>query len=347
MFISKGYNGVYDLYFLNPITSKRTKISTGTTNLKQAEKFKKSFSIEDHSNPSNNIEENCIKTLEDLKVVALEYAKTNYSSNTLELYNLSIKDLIRIIGNRPLFNLRLKDFEAFKVKRINEVSRTTVNIEIRTIKAIFNLAFKFGYVEQNLTKGLTQLSIPEKEKLSFNDSDVSGLIKAIDKPVLKDIVVFTLHTGCRISEVLNLQVKDINLINNIIIIRNKPNFKTKTGKMRLLPIPEKLISLLNEKCQFLKPDSYLFSNLYGERYNSDYISQSFKKSIRKIRLPEKYHFHCLRHTYITKLIKNGVNINFVKELAGHSDIQTTMGYIHIEVEDLRKAINTIKFAVKV
>ncbi len=72
--------------------------------------------------------------------------------------------------------------------------------------------------------------------------------------------------------------------------------------------------------------------------------KKFKKYLRQARLPEKYHFHCLRHTFITNLIKNGVNINYAKQLAGHSDLNTTMGYIHIETEDLREAVNLVKVA---
>jgi site-specific recombinase XerD len=67
----------------------------------------------------------------------------------------------------------------------------------------------------------------------------------------------------------------------------------------------------------------------------------FKKYLRILGIHEKYHFHCLRHTFITNLIKKGVNINFVKEIAGHTDIETTMNYIHIVTEDLRKAVNLI------
>ena len=71
------------------------------------------------------------------------------------------------------------------------------------------------------------------------------------------------------------------------------------------------------------------------------MTRLFKKYVRKAELPEKFHFHCLRHTFITELIKNGININYVKELAGHSDIKTTMNYIHIITDDLRKAVNSI------
>jgi len=65
--------------------------------------------------------------------------------------------------------------------------------------------------------------------------------------------------------------------------------------------------------------------------------------LRKLNFPEKFHYHSLRHSFITNLIKSGVNINYVKEIAGHSEIKTSLGYIHIVTEDLREAVNKIKF----
>ncbi len=75
---------------------------------------------------------------------------------------------------------------------------------------------------------------------------------------------------------------------------------------------------------------------YGARMRIFYVSKEFKKILRSINFPEKFHFHCLKHAFITNLIKVGVNINYVKEIAGHSDIHTTMNYIHILTEDLRR-----------
>ncbi len=75
---------------------------------------------------------------------------------------------------------------------------------------------------------------------------------------------------------------------------------------------------------------------YGARMRIYYLREELKKILRTINLPEKFHFHCLKHTFITNLIKAGVNINYVKEIAGHSDIHTTMNYIHILTEDLRR-----------
>ncbi|HEY5536423.1 MAG TPA: tyrosine-type recombinase/integrase [Ignavibacteria bacterium] len=69
---------------------------------------------------------------------------------------------------------------------------------------------------------------------------------------------------------------------------------------------------------------------------------NIKDILRKLNFDNKFHFHCIRHTFISSLIKSGVNINYVREIAGHSEIRTTMNYIHLSTEDLREAMNKIQ-----
>jgi|SRR4030095_15059243 len=339
MYLSKGYKGIYDLYFTNPSTGKRSKLSTGKSNLRDAMKYRNDFQI-DLLNQSQPKVTNLIQLQEDV----LEYVKYNFSLKTLEAYRLSLSNLIRILGNRALGLLGMKDFEKYKNERVSSVSKTTVNIEIRTIKAILNYAVRNGYLKTNPALNVRQFSIPEKEKLAFNSEELKKLLEAIADTLIKKITLFGLYTGCRLSEILHVQGKDLDFGKMILTIRNKVDFKTKTGKIRLIPISEELHSLIGN-FKGNSEEDYLFSFDGKNIVSRDFVSHKFKKYLRKAKLPEKYHFHCLRHTFITNLIKNNVSINFVKELAGHSDIQTTMSYVHIGLEDMRKAVNDLKIAI--
>lgn len=340
MYLSKGYKGLYDLYFINPFTGKRTKISTHKSTLKEAKKFRDEFQIDTYS----KIAKAKIINLEDLRVEVLVYAKNNMAEKTYDLYRRSLTNLINIIGNRQLSLVGMRDIENFKNVRVQTIRKSSANMEFRTLKAIFNYAVKCGIIKTNPAVNVKQFKLPEKEKLAFTSEHIKSLLDITSDPIIKRITKFGLYTGCRLNEILNIQISDINVTEKFIIIRNKADFKTKTGKIRLIPITEGLESLLEP---FLAhPGHYYFFSFDGPtRLNKDFVSQKFKKYLRKAELPEKYHFHCLRHTFITNLIKSGVPINFVKELAGHSDIQTTMGYVHIELEDLREAMTTIKIAI--
>ena len=73
------------------------------------------------------------------------------------------------------------------------------------------------------------------------------------------------------------------------------------------------------------------------------VSFEVVRNSSKLGFPEKYHFHCLRHTFITLLARKGVNIYDLKQLAGHSDIKTTELYMHNVTDDLRNAVNMLKY----
>ena len=342
MYLSKGYKGIYDLYFESPITGKRTKITTGKTTLPEAIKFRNAF---DPDSPTQQtITKQSIPLLSDLKLEVLEYAKNNMANSTFELYKKAITNLINFIGNKRLDSLAFLDLERFKNHRAVSVSKTSANMEIRTIKAILNFALRSGLINKNPADGIKQFRLPEKEKMSFSQQDLMKLFNVITDPIIGRITLFALNSGCRLSEILNVQLKDINFEESYITVRNKADFKTKSGKIRCIPFSEGLESIVSPY-KGKSGESYLFSFKGPYRLNKDYVSQKFKKYLRAAGLPEKFHFHCLRHTFITNLIKKGVPVSFVKELAGHSDIQTTMGYVHIELSDLRRPMELVKIAI--
>lgn len=126
------------------------------------------------------------------------------------------------------------------------------------------------------------------------------------------------YTGCRLGELLN---SSIDLTKRIINIHNSPTFKNKkkTGKIRQIPINTTLYNILEEHTSRMPSALFNFKHPH-------YVAKFMKVYIRRAGLPDHLHFHNLRHTFITNLIKKGVSIYKVKELAGHADITTTIGY---------------------
>ena len=333
MFLSKHKNGIYYVHYTDDITGKRNAITTKEKYKPEAIKF-----LSDIKNNLKNKNKEKLKVhyLSELKTEVMNYVLNNMEYSTCKLYKAVFDNMIRIFNDKPIKLIKTGDIELYKTIRIDEVTKATVNKDINTMKAIFNIAIRFDWLVINPVKNVKKLSIPEKEYLAFTDVEIKTILNKIENQSVKNFITFASLTGCRLNEIVNLQWKDINFSERVFTIRNKPNFRTKTGKIRQIPISDNLYNLLSNivninagknTLNFIYPERYIFENPNNYKYSKNYVSKYFKDILRSLNFNEKYHFHCLRHTFITNLIKKGVNINFVKEIAGHSEIGTTMNYI--------------------
>lgn len=109
-------------------------------------------------------------------------------------------------------------------------------------------------------------------------------------------------------------------------------YNDKANRVETIPLNTACLEVFNMK---VKSIDRIFP------YRSEFISKSFKKLLRSLNFDESYHFHCLRHTFITNLVNRGTHFDIVKKLARHSNIQTTLGYIHTTSDELRKAVESL------
>lgn len=347
MFLSKNKNtrGRYYVYYRDE-NGNRKAVSTGSAFKNEALIFLVAVANKLKERNNVNPSPKPLKMFSELEHNITDYVSNNYRKGTAKIYNNVFKSFKKILGDKPLNQITSHDIECYKSYRLKEVSPTTCNINISTLKSIYNIGIKFGWCVHNPVKGIRKINIPQKERLCLSEEEIEKLLKEVEKDtIMENIILFGLYTGCRLNELLNLQWKNIDLKERVIYIRNKEDFKTKTGKTRLIPFGEKLYAVISKMVRteknvikFHSPEAYFFSKSDNEKYSDSYITHRFKYYIRKAGLPEKYHFHCLRHTFITICIKSGINVNYVQALAGHSELKTTLGYTHIGIEDLKKAI---------
>ena len=342
-FISKDTSrgGVFYLYYFDS-EGKRQRKSLKTIDRKKAESELLKFNqVQEETRLQKLLEESKKYTLRKFSSDILAYIKLNHSFGTHRLYETTLKYLQDFLNpEKELSEISIQDIELFKGQRLRFVKPTTVNSYLRKIKASFNHAIKLGLVKTNPASNISFLREFQNEKKVFSDRQLENLISAINNNMVRHFVLFGAYTGCRLSEILNVEWADIDFKDKTIIIKNKDNFKTKTGKIRRLPISEKLYVILS-KMYYEGKEGYVFLNELNLPFTKDAITKRFKIYLSKANLPSFFHFHCLRHTFITNLIKKGVSIYLVKELAGHSDIKTTIGYTHIVTEDLRQAVNIL------
>jgi len=345
MFRQKSYffkKGNYYYLYYKDLNSKWKNISTGCSKKKDAEKWSHEF-LSNKLNPvkrSLQVAQNSFKTLQ---ANINSYNDINLSKSTNEIYKRVMNNFSRIINKEELNDIQMSDIENYKNVRSNEVTKTTVNIEIRTLKTIFRYAVKNKFILNNPALDVKQFSIPEKEKPTFTSQQLENLLILMN-PLFRNITLIAIYTGCRLNEILNLEYRNINLKERTIEIVNKPSFKTKSGKIRRIPISQELFVILTNNI-FVDEDrkGYIFCNPWGSTFNKSYVSRKFKSYLRIAGLPESLHLHCLRHTFITELIKNNVDVFKVMKIVGHSSIKTTLGYTHLFVDDIRNEMEKLKF----
>jgi integrase len=326
-FISKGFAGYYYLYYFDFEREKREKKSTRTRIQSQAfrfmEKFKKTY--------LNNRSQIDVNTIADLRDIILKYQSNVLEKGTLDLYKRILNNLINIISNKPLRLVTFLDLERYKATRIIYVKPVTVNIELRTLKAAFNYAKKLGAIIENPVNPVKQLVIPDKPRLCFSDDELKSLISKIDRDIVRNFTLLNLYTGCRLSEVVNLQWQDIDFENGTIYIRNKEGFKTKTRKERKIPISKDLLELLKNMrgandegnvLQYYKPEDYLFPKKDGTKYSTSHFSKLFKKQVLKAGLDKRLHYHDMRHTALTCLARKNVPLYQIKEIIIFNIVET-------------------------
>ncbi len=130
----------------------------------------------------------------------------------------------------------------------------------------------------------------------------------------------------------------------VIKVAITETFMTKIKSERIIPINERLFQMLRS----IQPKvhsigrNYIFRKSNGQPYTVSYVSHEFKEAARKVGVGEDIHFHSLRHSFASNLVKRGVPIVTVKELLGHTDIKTTMVYSHVRREDLVIAVKMLE-----
>lgn len=332
--------GVYYFYFIGS-DGKRKKKSLRTTDYNEA--IVRASQLIDHKNKLQNTNEVVAEqnelTLGQLRDIILQHVQTNYSHGSYQLYNSTFKYLISELGeSKSIKSITANNIETFKANRLQHVKQPTVNCHLRKIKASFNYAIKHDLIKNNPAKNTIFLREPETERKVYSKEELSKLVEMSKGSIIESLVIFGIYTGCRLSELCNLEWSDIDLKENTITIRNKSDFTTKTGKIRQIPINDKLVAYIKT---IDNKEGYIFTHQDNRKFSKDFGSRNFRRLVGLAGLPSYLNFHCLRHTFITNLIRQGVSIYLVKELAGHSDLKTTLGYTHIVTEDLRSAVNML------
>ena len=199
---------------------------------------------------------------------------------------------------------------------------------------VYGLRYYYRLLGMN-KKAIALPSLKRDTKLPviLNRSELKELFSA--PGLLKHRVVLSLiySAGLRGREVINLKIGDIDFERMTIHIR-----QTKYKKDRIVPLSPYIAKGLKKYIRAEHPEKWLFNGKnIGQAYSVKGLSWIMRETLKKTSIKKEVNLHSLRHSYATHLLEEGVNIVTLKDLLGHSNITTTMIYLHVAQCELMKA----------
>ena len=325
------------VYFRN---GKRTTISTGTSNKKEAEKFLTSF-IPESREPAP-VKKHSIK-LSSFISEYKTYVSNIYSEKYLKkAVTPSFNRLQAFIPDIVLNLITSKDIDQF-ISSVYAKSKYAASLYHRTLKAAFNKAMVWDYLVENPFNKIKSPKVAKSFPAYISVAELILILSKTDDQLLKDIFITAFYTGMRLNELLSMQWNWIDFSREVITIKNSNDFNTKNKIERVIPIHPKIKKILQAHLQICNQSktSFIFYRKPGIKLNGEFISKQFKKAVRSAELNDNIHFHSLRHSFASALVQRGISLYAVKELLGHENIKTTQIYSHLQKNNLSQVVNLI------
>ncbi len=289
------------------------------------------------------------KTLE--KFLDYLIIEKNRSDNTIRSYQTDIELLFEFLTSRGLSSF--KEIQTDFIKewivslKKNNISNTTISRRISSIKVFFNFLVKNNLIEINptlkiiapkLNKVLPNILGQKQAEQLLTQAAIYEVEEESQEVRIRDYAILEVlySTGIRVSELVGLDVEDINFSNLTLKVLGKGK------KERFVPfgIParEAIDKYLKDSRNSLndKNSHALFLGLRGKRLNVRQVRRILNKAMDQIENSKEVSPHDLRHSAATHMLEAGADLRIVQELLGHSSLATTQKYTHVTIERLRE-----------
>jgi integrase len=230
--------------------------------------------------------------------------------------------------------LMARDIKASDVEALldgNGYRPATVKNKMIVLSNVWAFAVRQGYFKENEMKKCRRPALEILPPLEVQEASIDAIIEKC-RPGAKQILQVLKYTACRPSEVLRLQVRDINLARRAILLRH-----TKTKRSRTVPMAKKLIGIFEAILVGKSENDFLFPD--EDRKTLRYAFDQAKEAAG---VTERIFPQALRHFALTKFLDvTGGDLRAAAQLAGHSQIQTTMRYTHRPEAVVKKGVDKL------
>ncbi len=242
-------------------------------------------------------------------------------AKTIRTYVYTIEKFLRTYHLEP-HHITKDHIERYIIQLIKwNRAGSTISVHLHALRFFYT-----HILGKRLMLSIPNIKTTKRLPEVLTQEEIVSFFNAITNQKHKLLMFFTYGSGFRVSEVVSLRVRDLDLVTGLGWIRDG-----KGGKDRMFIIPERLKSELYQWiAQYnLQPDDWLFAGYNVEHYSDSSIRAIVKRARITAGIIKRISPHTLRHSFATHLLENGYTLLEVKELLGHSRIETTMVYTHI------------------
>lgn len=264
--------------------------------------------------------ENWIKKLHQVLILK------EYGKGTLRNYVQEMTLLFKYCHSKEVEHITQQDIEQYLmyIKEVHKVGRAKCRSVAQSCSFFFKRVLQVGYIVPSNLYPKKQFLLPD----IMSEDQVNQLMRTRLNLKEKCVVGLLYGSGMRISEVCNLRVKDIESGEKRIKV-----YQGKGGKDRYTLLPASLIGdMRNYYIESGKPKEYFFTSKQTKQAHSIRAMQVVVNNamVKAGYERGKYTAHTLRHSFATHMLNTGNNIHVIKTLLGHSKIETTMVYLHLQ-----------------
>jgi integrase/recombinase XerD len=260
----------------------------------------------------------------------------NYAPGTIEAYVAGVARLARHFGRSP-DQVTAEELRSFQLALVDRhVSWSLFNQTV--------CALRFFY---RVTLGRTDdvpmipfARTPRKLPSVLSPQEVLRLLEAADTGRDRALLQTAYALGLRLSELIHLQVTDIDSSRMVVHVR-----QGKGAKDRLVPLSPRLLNELRSYWLKHRPRPWLFPGAKQTPLCASAVQRRLHRVVIKSGLSKHVTMHTLRHSYATHLLEAGIDVVTLQRLLGHSSLETTTHYLHISTQRLRETPSLLDLLV--
>ncbi|MCX5634109.1 MAG: tyrosine recombinase XerC [Phycisphaerae bacterium] len=229
-----------------------------------------------------------------------------------------------------------------------QYSKSTTARKLATLRSFYKFLVKRGHLSTN---PVTAVRTPKQEKKLPKFLEYEQVKKLIETPPTDNwlgardrAIMETLYsTGVRVSELVGLNIDDVDFLSEVLHIRGKGK------KERLTPIGSSSLQAIQHYMEFRNKraqsngnfdSKVLFVNKHGKRLSTRSVRRKMDKYLKIAGLDPSISPHTLRHSFATHMLNNGADLRSVQELLGHQSLSTTQIYTHLTTKKLKEVYDS-------